>query len=316
MIWNLNGRDNYERRGGEHGAAYPMTANILYLLLPFSIAWFGVLLRQAFEMEKECRIRRMWGVIAWSLIPFGISALVWVYQGEVSVVGRNILLGVLGAAIGASVMIWLGYIFAPVVAPSVPAATNPAPPPSRPSVEEKPAAQNQLQPKTNEEASPKQPYYTRSEIDVMLTSLGELQRFFSSKPAPSAAIQKLNVHRTGVTVFPEIADFPSISDGLVQYAQQMRDDAKELEGLLNHTDEFVRSAVTELNSPSLPFYDTLERAAKIIRHVGGGTSDRGIAGRAISVEQKQVIDAYTKYSNWVRSSQTKIAEKISDLRKR
>lgn len=86
--------------------------NILYLLIPFSIAWFGVLLRQAFEMEKERRFGRMWGTIAWSLIPFGVSAVVWVSQGDVvSVTGRNILLGCLGAAIGASLAVWLGYVF-------------------------------------------------------------------------------------------------------------------------------------------------------------------------------------------------------------
>jgi hypothetical protein len=106
-------------RGGEfHAATCPMT-NILYLLLPFSIAWFGVLLRQAFEMERDRRFQRMWGAIAWSLIPFGASALVWVSQGgSADVSGRNILLGLLGAATGAALAIYLGY----VVAPSAPGA--------------------------------------------------------------------------------------------------------------------------------------------------------------------------------------------------
>jgi hypothetical protein len=88
-----------------------MNTNILYLLLPISIAWFGVLLRQAFEMEKERRYQRMWGTIAWSLFPFGVSAVVWVHQGDADVLTRNILLGVMGATFGASLFIWIGYIF-------------------------------------------------------------------------------------------------------------------------------------------------------------------------------------------------------------
>jgi hypothetical protein len=94
--------------------------NILYLLLPLSTAWFGVLLRQAFEMERDRRFRRMWGTIAWSLIPFGVSALVWIHQGEVSVFGRNILLGGLGAALGAAGLIWLGYVLSSPVSKSSP----------------------------------------------------------------------------------------------------------------------------------------------------------------------------------------------------
>jgi len=117
-----------------------MTANILYLLVPLSIAWFGVLLRKAFEMERDRRFQRMWGIIAWSLIPFGVSALVWVYQGDVSVFGRSLLLGILGAALGAAAMIWIGYFLAPVppqaaavsvVAPSI-ASTPPTPTPQTP----------------------------------------------------------------------------------------------------------------------------------------------------------------------------------------
>jgi hypothetical protein len=50
-------------------------------------------------------------------------------QGEISVLGRGVLLGVLGAAIGASTMIWLGYVFAPT-APAAPTTPNDASTPS------------------------------------------------------------------------------------------------------------------------------------------------------------------------------------------
>jgi hypothetical protein len=114
------------RVGGYLGATYPMTTNILYLLVPISIAWFGVLLRQAFEMERDRRFQRMWGTIAWSLIPFGVSALLWVYQGDISVVGRSLLLGLLGAAMGASIMIWLGFVFSPPAISPAPVSPSPA----------------------------------------------------------------------------------------------------------------------------------------------------------------------------------------------
>ena len=92
-------------------------------------------------MERDRRFQRMWGTIAWSLIPFGVSALVWVYQGDVSVVGRSLLLGLLGGAMGASLMIWLGFVVSPTAIspeppnPSRAAAEAPSQPPSvQPSV--------------------------------------------------------------------------------------------------------------------------------------------------------------------------------------
>jgi hypothetical protein len=163
----------------------------------------------------------------------------------------------------------------------------------------------------------RQLYYTRPEIDSMLATLGELQRFFKSKPAPSDAIGKLIARMTGQFVPPEMADFPVVADGLEKYADQIWIEAGALESILKNADEFVKSSVTEpIRSNYLPLYETLRRTAEILRHVAQGTNDRGVAGRAIRAEQAQALDVFVKYSSWVQSSQTKVAEKIADLRGR
>jgi hypothetical protein len=143
----------------------PMTNNILYLMIPFSIAWFGVLLRQAFEMERDAKFQRMWGTIAGSLVPLGVSAVVWVSQGDASVLGRSILLGFLGAAIGASLMIWVGFLVAAPAPVAAPIATNVVQPSAAPPIPAKNAT-------NDEEFERQQLLKVRGEMELLVRDAG------------------------------------------------------------------------------------------------------------------------------------------------
>jgi hypothetical protein len=86
------------------------STNILFIALPPSIAWFGLLGKFGFDMKRDGRLTQMWGYFFWSVVPFAVVALIWASQRDVDVTGRNIVLGVIGAAIGASGFIWIGYL--------------------------------------------------------------------------------------------------------------------------------------------------------------------------------------------------------------
>jgi hypothetical protein len=210
------------------------------------------------------------------------------------------------------------------------AASNPAQEPSHSATSTQitqpgPQAIERPSPVSTPEAATQPPrlYYTRVEIDAMLNSLGELQRFYKSKPAPSQAIERMIRRMVGNLMAPDLPEYPLIADGLEQYAQQLRDDASELQRLTKDADEFVRSAASLPAQPSFtfdPFYKTLLQAAEVVRGVATKTNDNGLAGAVIREQQRQVLDEYTKYSasirSSIRSSQQKIAEKIADLRSR
>jgi len=83
----------------------------LFLALPVSIALFGVLAKFGFDMKRDNRPRQMWSYFCWSVAPFAVVALMWASQGGIAVETRNIVLGIVGAAVGAAVMIWAGYLF-------------------------------------------------------------------------------------------------------------------------------------------------------------------------------------------------------------
>jgi hypothetical protein len=69
---------------------------------------FGI--RHALEMKKALNYREMWGTLFWACAPFGISCVIWAATSDSPVVVRNITLGLVGAAIGAAGLIWVGYV--------------------------------------------------------------------------------------------------------------------------------------------------------------------------------------------------------------
>jgi hypothetical protein len=82
----------------------------LILALPVSLAVFGVLAKFGFDMKRDNKPRQMWGYFCWSVVPFAAVALMWASQEGIAVGTRNIVLGIVGAAIGAAGLIWTGYL--------------------------------------------------------------------------------------------------------------------------------------------------------------------------------------------------------------
>jgi hypothetical protein len=86
-----------------------MGINILYIAIPLTSVIAAQLLRHAFEMRRENKYREMFGSVFWAVVPFGVSSLVWARTGP-DMYAQNLTLGLLGAAIGACALIWIGYV--------------------------------------------------------------------------------------------------------------------------------------------------------------------------------------------------------------
>jgi hypothetical protein len=85
-----------------------MVMGTLYLAL--AIAVFSLLAKHAFDMRKEKKFREFWGYLALSMVPLCVICLYWADYGDSSDMGRNVILGIIGALSGAALLIWLGYV--------------------------------------------------------------------------------------------------------------------------------------------------------------------------------------------------------------
>jgi hypothetical protein len=82
----------------------------LFLALPISLAIFGVLAKFGLDMKRDNRPSQMWGYFCLGVVPFAVVALIWASQEGVAMGTRNVVLGLVGAAIGATGFIWAGYV--------------------------------------------------------------------------------------------------------------------------------------------------------------------------------------------------------------
>jgi hypothetical protein len=175
----------------------------------------------------------------------------------------------------------------------------------------------QPSPQTKSEVPPKQNYYTRSEIDVMLSKLGELQRQFKVMPRLTEAVQKLIARRTGIFQTPPFSEFLSIAEGLDQYAQQLEGGLKGIENTLADADEFVRSAPQGPARDAVqPFALVSRGTAESLRTIGSSGANERVAAMALNSPRQYFFDSFMRYSAWLSSSETRIAERIADLRGR
>lgn len=83
---------------------------ILWLMGGICLAVFGGALRQAFQALEAKKYRSMWNWYVWTFFASGVLCFGWAIEGDQSVVPRNIILGLAGAAVGCSVSIWAGYV--------------------------------------------------------------------------------------------------------------------------------------------------------------------------------------------------------------
>jgi len=82
----------------------------LTVLLPTSLAAFGVFGKVAFDMRRDHNYGDSWFWGFWSVLPGLLSALYLTSDPTMSVELRNSILGALGAAAGMCAAIWLGYL--------------------------------------------------------------------------------------------------------------------------------------------------------------------------------------------------------------
>jgi hypothetical protein len=80
----------------------------LIILVPFSVTWFGVFLRRAIELHGVTAYRHMFGVLFIALLPICITSIIWAHQGEGATLIKLIVLGFLGACVGATTFVWIG----------------------------------------------------------------------------------------------------------------------------------------------------------------------------------------------------------------
>src|SRR5437588_5905398 len=75
------------------------------------LAAFGVFLRFAVQALVDRKYRSSAAWFFWSFLPLLVVCFVLVATGEPSVsdATRNLILGLVGAAFGASASIWIGY---------------------------------------------------------------------------------------------------------------------------------------------------------------------------------------------------------------
>ena len=86
------------------------STTVLFIAIPSAIAIFSLLARFGFDMKREDKPTQMWGYFFTSTVPFAVVALMWASQEGVDLTGRNIILGIVGAALGATGLIWAGHL--------------------------------------------------------------------------------------------------------------------------------------------------------------------------------------------------------------
>ncbi len=98
----------------------PSTA--LAILLPISLTIFGLFGKFSLDMRRDHNYRASWAWGSWAILPGFLSALYLAAGMPIEM--RNITLGSLGAALGACVAIWLGYVIAGNQAVATPTLGN------------------------------------------------------------------------------------------------------------------------------------------------------------------------------------------------
>jgi hypothetical protein len=86
-----------------------MHETALAICLPISLAAFGLFGKFAFDMKRDKNFRSAWGWSFWAVCPGFLSALYLASNPGMAMELRNVVLGVLGGAVGMCGAIWLGY---------------------------------------------------------------------------------------------------------------------------------------------------------------------------------------------------------------
>lgn len=81
----------------------------LWITGAICFAVFSVSLRFAFQMMEDAKFQSSARWFFFSFVPLGVISLMWAVNGDSSFMSKNIILGAIGALIGASAFIYVGY---------------------------------------------------------------------------------------------------------------------------------------------------------------------------------------------------------------
>jgi hypothetical protein len=81
------------------------------LLLPVSLAIFGLFGKFSLDMRRDQDYQASWGWAFWAVLPSLLAAFYLTSDAAMSIPARNIVLGLLGGIVGVCAAIWLGYLF-------------------------------------------------------------------------------------------------------------------------------------------------------------------------------------------------------------
>jgi hypothetical protein len=111
-----------------------MQTTALGILIPLSLAFLGLFGKFSFDMRQDRNYRGSWFWAAAAVLPGLLGAIYLTSDPTMTVALRSAILGTLGAAVGACVAVWIGYVISqPVSAQVTPGSAPPsptAPPPS------------------------------------------------------------------------------------------------------------------------------------------------------------------------------------------
>jgi hypothetical protein len=112
-----------------------MQTNAPAILLPISLALLGLFGKFSFDMRRDRNYRDSWFWATAAVLPGLLSAFYLTSDPTMAIALRSVILGTLGAAVGACVAIWLGYVVSqPVSAQVAPGSAPPSPTAAPPSV--------------------------------------------------------------------------------------------------------------------------------------------------------------------------------------
>jgi hypothetical protein len=83
---------------------------------------------RCYTAVDEMRYQAASGYFSLAVAAIGVAATIWFASEEASVTARNIVLGIIGAAVGTTGLIWVGYVTHGAMAQNPPAAGTPATP--------------------------------------------------------------------------------------------------------------------------------------------------------------------------------------------
>lgn len=84
--------------------------SLISILFTLSTVFLAATIKAGIDMLHKQQLTWMWGYFSVGLIPLAITLIIWSRHEATDTMSKTILLGVIGAALGASGLIWVGKL--------------------------------------------------------------------------------------------------------------------------------------------------------------------------------------------------------------